>query len=113
MVVGGVSIFKDAKRNQGIKDAVLGNIVKAKFNPNDLAFKNDECAICLEKFTDDCEVTPLPCNVKHYFHPDCIEDWLKQKNSCPLCKAVLNPEDMAKLQKEIEERFSEERMHNV
>jgi hypothetical protein len=71
-------IAQDAEKKKQIKQAVIGNIVKAKFDHNDAAFKNDECAICLDKFTDDCEVTPLPCNVKHYFHPDCIEDWFKQ-----------------------------------
>ena len=69
---------------------MIGNIIKVKFDHKDSAFKNDECAICLCKFDDDCDVTPLPCNIKHYYHPECIEDWFKQKNTCPLCKAVIS-----------------------
>jgi hypothetical protein len=32
------------------------------------------------------EITPLPCDVKHTFHKECITEWLKLKNECPLCK---------------------------
>ena len=67
-----------------------------------------ECSICLEKIQDcntliggptsgnDAQkeangpsggvVTPLPCNVLHMFHPECIQAWLVKSSACPLCK---------------------------
>ena len=45
-------------------------------------------------FTDEDEVTPLPCDMRHYFHTSCIEDWMKQKNICPLCKKVITKEEL-------------------
>jgi hypothetical protein len=46
-------------------------------------------------FKQDDEITPLPCDEKHYFHPDCIEQWLKNNNNCPLCKKAITKEALA------------------
>lgn len=48
-----------------------------------------ECAICLEAFKEDSTVTELKCDKRHYFHTNCLEDWLKTKLECPLCKRVV------------------------
>lgn len=47
----------------------------------------DTCAICLEKFKSDDIVSDITCN--HIFHKDCIEQWGKTKQNCPLCKVDL------------------------
>jgi len=36
-----------------------------------------ECAICCAEFDQTSQITPLPCNIKHYFHTQCIEIWFK------------------------------------
>eukprot|EP01112_Ceratiomyxa_fruticulosa_P010447 TRINITY_DN276_c0_g2_i2.p1 TRINITY_DN276_c0_g2~~TRINITY_DN276_c0_g2_i2.p1 ORF type:complete len:504 (+),score=103.54 TRINITY_DN276_c0_g2_i2:328-1839(+) len=46
-----------------------------------------ECGVCLEDFTAEVEVTELPC--KHIFCSECILQWLKKKNTCCLCRAVV------------------------
>ena len=40
----------------------------------------DTCSICLGQ-GDYGKV--LPCS--HFFHSECIDQWLKEKRSCPLC----------------------------
>ena len=40
-----------------------------------------QCAICLDLMTESQAVTVLPC--QHWFHNECITDWLKQKQICP------------------------------
>jgi len=40
-----------------------------------------ECPICLEKCDQNIF---LPC--KHYFHLDCLQNWLTKKISCPVCR---------------------------
>lgn len=42
------------------------------------------CSVCMECHEDDSEVIELPCG--HFFHALCSEEWLKENNSCPLCK---------------------------
>lgn len=52
----------------------------------------EQCAICLVDFQESDEIIPLPCDPKHYFHPECIEGWLKNNNICPLCKTPITEE---------------------
>ncbi|KAL4879101.1 amidohydrolase family-domain-containing protein [Aspergillus karnatakaensis] len=43
-----------------------------------------ECSICMDPVKIGDEVTLLPCT--HWFHPQCIELWLAQHNTCPHCR---------------------------
>lgn len=47
---------------------------------------NDECAICLESFSDGILSRVLTaCN--HVYHKDCIDEWLsKGEYCCPICR---------------------------
>lgn len=58
---------------------------------------HEECTICLEEFTDDDRVTPLPCDTRHYFHSKCIESWFKRHNWCPLCKVEFSSQQLKKV----------------
>lgn len=49
-----------------------------------------ECIICMSEYTNDDEVTPLPCNESHYFHTACLEQWMQTKSECPLCRAPID-----------------------
>jgi len=53
----------------------------------DLAQMPDEhrsCAICLEEFRNGDQQRTLPCF--HRFHKACVDQWLRQDSTCPLCK---------------------------
>jgi hypothetical protein len=41
------------------------------------------CSICLCEYEDLDELRHLPCD--HYFHQECVDEWLKLKRTCPLC----------------------------
>lgn len=43
-----------------------------------------DCSICLNEFDDDCEISILTCT--HIFHKDCLIEWGKYKQSCPVCR---------------------------
>lgn len=42
------------------------------------------CSICLCDYEDQEDLRQLPCD--HYFHKECVDEWLKLKRTCPLCK---------------------------
>ncbi|PSR84705.1 E3 ubiquitin-protein like [Actinidia chinensis var. chinensis] len=45
-----------------------------------------KCSICQEDYEGDDEMGKLECG--HFYHIDCIKQWLAQKNICPICKTV-------------------------
>ena len=53
--------------------------------------------ICLDNFIDnETEITQiLVC--EHYYHHDCLKQWLKKNESCPYCKIKLGLWDLAKI----------------
>lgn len=44
---------------------------------------SDACAICLEEYSTSQELRVLPCS--HEFHKECIDPWLLNNPTCPLC----------------------------
>ncbi|TKY60721.1 putative RING-H2 finger protein ATL21A [Spatholobus suberectus] len=46
---------------------------------------DNTCAICLCEYEPKETLRSIPeCN--HYFHTDCIDEWLKLNGTCPLCR---------------------------
>ncbi|KAF9121988.1 hypothetical protein BGW39_010123 [Mortierella sp. 14UC] len=57
-----------------------------QLSPQDVEEKDrisTSCSICLCEYEDLDELRHLPCN--HYFHQECVDEWLKLKRTCPLC----------------------------
>lgn len=43
------------------------------------------CPICLSEYEPNETLRSIPeCN--HYFHADCIDEWLRMNATCPLCR---------------------------
>ena len=47
----------------------------------------NRCGICLQS---EGSMQSLSCHKEHRFHCDCIEEWKRVNNSCPLCHAIIN-----------------------
>ena len=75
---------------------MVNSLMRTKFDSN-LFQSQESCMICLINFNEDSLVTPLPCDIRHYFHTDCIEQWLMINSSCPLCKAVVTTEEIERV----------------
>lgn len=45
------------------------------------------CTICQCETTEEEDVVITEC--KHFFHKDCIDEWVKFKAECPVCKTKL------------------------
>ncbi|KAG8137476.1 hypothetical protein E2320_004715 [Naja naja] len=48
------------------------------------AIDTENCAICIENYKAKDTVRLLPC--KHIFHKLCIDPWLLEQRTCPMCK---------------------------
>ena len=55
-------------------------------------FSHDSaCPICFEEYKVTDLVTQLECDSRHYYHTECIENWIKSgNNTCPVCRCVIH-----------------------
>ncbi|XP_029463436.1 E3 ubiquitin-protein ligase RNF128 isoform X2 [Rhinatrema bivittatum] len=44
----------------------------------------DSCAVCIDAYKPNDVVRVLTCN--HFFHKTCIDPWLLEHRTCPMCK---------------------------
>lgn len=63
------------------------------------------CTVCMDDFElgSDQVVIKLPCS--HVLHKDCVTPWLKEHNTCPVCRYELPVED-AEYEKDRKERMA-------
>jgi hypothetical protein len=52
---------------------------------------NKECSICFLEHNVNDTVTRLPCG--HFYHRECINEWLRKRCTCPICRWELETED--------------------
>ena len=72
-------LCSQAKRALSI---ISTNVLKSSdFEMRDFS---DTCAVCIESYRVNDVVRILPC--KHQFHKTCIDQWLLEKRTCPMCK---------------------------
>ncbi|NWV52194.1 PHRF1 protein, partial [Daphoenositta chrysoptera] len=68
------------------------NSLKSEPHLNGVSISSDEdgenCPICLNTFRDQAVGTPESCS--HYFCLDCIVEWSKNANSCPVDRILFN-----------------------
>ncbi|BHF72271.1 hypothetical protein SprV_0401533500 [Sparganum proliferum] len=50
----------------------------------EIGSNGEHCAICIEPYRPFDNIRILPC--RHYFHKVCIDPWLLEQRSCPMCK---------------------------
>jgi len=56
------------------------------------------CGICLSEYAQGEDVRVLPCDAerRHHFHLTCIDTWLVQHATCPICRAsMLDGDELA------------------
>lgn len=59
------------------------NPYRLKISDTVLENENEICCICYDHINDNVHIL-LEC--KHRYHLNCINEWIKRENTCPLCK---------------------------
>lgn len=49
------------------------------------------CTVCCENIALGMKGMFMPCG--HIYHPDCLLPWLKEHNTCPVCRFELPTEE--------------------
>merc|ERR1712087_484175 len=86
----GVAVAQASKTSSGLSPAevlALGGLCTHGDQPCNCpstSAADDECPICLGEFHSGDKLRKLPTCV-HVFHRPCIDLWLLQSASCPLC----------------------------
>uniref|UniRef100_A0A803R2C8 RING-type E3 ubiquitin transferase n=2 Tax=Cannabis sativa TaxID=3483 RepID=A0A803R2C8_CANSA len=74
-----VSSLQQASTSSAAPEDTRKEDGKLKASENELT-----CSICLEQVSRGELIRSLPC--LHQFHTSCIDPWLRQQGTCPVCK---------------------------
>ena len=84
---------RQMNRDNPTDTAILNNLPETVIeDASKLDVEKKNCVICLEDFKNGDKATVLPCI--HMFHSNCLQEWLKTQNSCPICKFKLTTENI-------------------
>ncbi|CDW84877.1 UNKNOWN [Stylonychia lemnae] len=83
----------DLKNNKKpVKEEIIHQLPDQKYKKNQekIQFddKEQQCSICMTDFEDGDDMKILMCF--HKFHKECILDWFKEQNFCPICRINVN-----------------------
>ena len=77
----------------GVEPSLLRNFSPSKLKDvSNLEDDKKNCIICMEDFKNGDEVIYIPC--LHVFHKNCILEWFKIHNDCPICKYKITFENL-------------------
>ena len=80
------------KGNPPASERAINNLKKIEINKDNIKKFNEEtCNVCLEGYVEGQTSIKLDC--RHYFHDKCIIQWLKMRNTCPVCRHELESND--------------------
>ena len=81
-----LEMFGDGSENRGASTTTIRSLPSTTLHDVEKELPQDcrKCAICLDDFKNGQKRKTLEC--LHGFHNKCIDRWLKNNASCPICK---------------------------
>ena len=73
-------------RNKLHKGLTPERIQKFRKFEADVSLVGDQCAVCMDEFEVGREMMQLDCKGQHKFCQECVERWLANHNTCPVCR---------------------------
>ena len=84
-----IKVVDDITNNYFAISKLLKNVLNNHISDNKgkiIYNTKDTCCICFEEFGNE-NVTQCNLVCKNVFHSECLQLWLSQNNSCPLCRS--------------------------
>ncbi|XP_038703702.1 probable E3 ubiquitin-protein ligase RHG1A isoform X1 [Tripterygium wilfordii] len=74
--------------NTGLSEEIILNRLKQRKYSTSVGTQQETepCCVCQEEYNGGEDIGTLDCG--HGFHAECIKQWLKHKNLCPICKTA-------------------------
>lgn len=88
----------------GLEKKVIETLPFFKFSSLKGSKQGLECTVCLSKFEDEETLRLLP-KCKHAFHMNCIDKWLESHSTCPLCRYMVEENDIRNFTFSFSSRF--------
>ncbi|KAI3907436.1 hypothetical protein MKX01_036353 [Papaver californicum] len=79
--------LNDHEENESVSIKQTVDMMPVVLIENDTNSNHRSCMVCMDRFSVGARAKSLPCN--HIFHDHCILSWLRQHNSCPLCRSEI------------------------
>ncbi|XP_051151546.1 E3 ubiquitin-protein ligase ATL42-like [Andrographis paniculata] len=89
-------IVRSRSRFSGIDRRIVESLPFFLFSSLRGSKEGLECAVCLSGF-EDTEILRLLPRCRHAFHMNCIDKWLENHSSCPLCRCKFDASDLINL----------------
>ena len=81
-----IAITPQTRSTTGLDGTTIESYPKTILGESCELPKDDRtCAICLSDYKPKEVVRTIP-ECSHYFHVDCVDEWLKLNATCPVCR---------------------------
>lgn len=80
----------DHNQATGLTKAQIDNLATRAFKSNDTL---KACSICITEYSEGNRLRILPCS--HEYHVHCIDRWLAENTTCPICRGKVVDSDEA------------------
>ncbi|KAJ3554445.1 hypothetical protein NM688_g3106 [Phlebia brevispora] len=88
-----IQFFTAGSRSRGTPESVVNGLPSGTYGAWAVPGETEErCPICFDDYQTDDPVLKLP-NCSHWFHKPCLQQWLKNARTCPVCRARVTNEE--------------------
>jgi hypothetical protein len=87
-----MTLNENLKDDSGVEKDILELMPETKADLKLLPEEKKACVICMNQYKQGEKILTIPCC--HIYHSECIKDWFKSNDTCPICKFKLDRKNL-------------------